>query len=386
MEEAKFNKETYKGLIHLYSRDRYKVTYDVKEKNLSFDAFAEDVKTICEEYYPEEEDVKGVTKALIENLFGYGIITPLIDDEDITDIRIIDENHIRVKKFGERFDADIKFSDREHFDRFIDAVKTRNEVNASTVNAISRFDDDSSSEKYVLRFTMFAPYITATKKPYLIIRKEPKDFYTIDDLANKEKLKTEEPMIPPEIKDMLIERWKMGSMIVAGAMSAGKSYFLNAIKEMTPDSEAMIIIQQVNELSTKKHPDTMFLHSVEGNSESETSYSLGDIAIGALTSDVDRIIIGEIKGKESSDLLHASYTGSKCAGTVHSNSAEEAIDKVVDYALESHKYSKRELMKMMTSFKTVVYLKKFKIEKVVEVCGYDEATENMKYNVLYSRT
>ena len=235
---------------------------------------------------------------------------------------------------------------------------------------------------YLKEYAVDIPFDTGK----VVIRKEPRDFYELDDLCDKNKLHTDEPMFPKEIKNLLIDRWKNGSVLICGAMSSGKTYLLNALKEATPEDEAQIVIQQAEELSNKHHPDTVFLRSVEGGvAESETRYGLEKLTIGALTMDVERVIIGEIKGVEAMYLLNASYTGSTCAGTIHSNCAREGIDKAVDYALEGHKYTKRELMKMMTSFKTVIFLRKFKIEEIVSVEGYDTEKDEIVYKTIYAR-
>ncbi len=383
--EIGFPKETYRGVIKYYTTDNYEIVFDIKNQKKTIEDFKTDINEFIDEYYPEETQKELVIQTVIENLFGYGILTPLIDDEDITDIKILAYNQIRYKKQGKRYTSDIKFSSKQAYKRFIENVATKNKANISNMNALQRFVDNKSLDKYILRFTLNTPFITSDEDYKIIIRKEPRDFYSMDDLSNATVLHTEEPMMPPEIKDLIIERWKNGSVLICGAMSSGKTYLLNALKEETPEYEAQIVIQQADELSNKTHPDTIFLHSVEGNGESDTKYDLGRLSVGALTCDVDRVIIGEVKGDEAMYLLNASYTGSICGATVHSNCAKEGIDKMVDYALISAKYTKRELMKMMTSFKTVIYLKKFKVQEIVAVQGFDDSKEEIIYETLYSR-
>ena len=131
----------------------------------------------------------------------------------------------------------------------------------------------------------------------------------------------------------------------------------------------------------------IFLHSIEGSNESEVKYTLKELSIAGLTMDVEYFIIGEIKGAEACYLLNASYTGQTCAGTIHANDSENAIDKLVDYALDAGTYTKSELMRMMTCFKTVVFMKDFKVQKISEVTGVDNsgATSVLKYKTLYER-
>ncbi len=379
------NKEIYESLHKIYTDEKWDVTKDVQERRKNLNDFKADVEETLAEYFPEVENSDEYVKRLADVLFGYGLISSLIEDEDITDIKILSYNHIRVKKRGKRYTSDVKFKSEDDYNRFIHIVGTKNKVNTSTVNALQKFTDNTSNDKYILRFTLATSFITSDQKFKLAIRKEPRDFYSMDDLSDKTVLKTEEPMFPKEIKDLIIERWKTGSVLICGAMSAGKTYLLNALKEETPEDEAQVVIQEADELSNKTHPDTIFFHSVGGTKESETKYDLGRLSVGALTFDVERIIVGEIKGVEAMYFLNASYTGSICGGTIHSNCAREGIDKIVDYALEGHKYTKRELMKMMTSLKTVIYCKKFKVEEIVSVEGYDSKNEEIIYKTIYAR-
>ncbi len=373
----------------IYTDEKYDLFLSVKRHQISLDNFREDVKQTFLELYPREfpdrDSLDEAVKKVIDSLLGYGIISRLIEDEDITDIKIHSYDLIRYKKFGKRYTSDIRFDSDLAYKRFIENVATKNKANISNVNALQRFVDNKTDDKYILRFTLATPFITSDGNYKLVIRKEPRDFYSMDDLCDEKVLKTKEPMFPKELKDVLIERWRTGSVLICGSMSAGKSYLLNALKEETPEDEAQIVIQQADELSNKTHPDTIFLHSVEGLNESETRYDLGRLTVGALTCDVERVIIGEIKGDEAMFLLNASYTGSICGATAHSNSAKEGIDKVVDYALEGHKYTKKELMKMMTSFKTVIYLKDFMIREIVSVNGYDNEKEEIIYETIYRK-
>lgn len=72
-----------------------------------------------------------------------------------------------------------------------------------------------------------------------------------------------------------------------------------------------------------------------------------------------------------------------CAATVHSESAMTALDKVVDYAKYASDYSKPELMKMVTSFKTIVYIYDFKVIEVVEIVGWDDEKREPIYKTIY---
>ena len=113
------------------------------------------------------------------------------------------------------------------------------------------------------------------------------------------------------------------------------------------------------------------------------SYDLKQISIAGLTMDVDFFIIGEVKGGEALYLLNAAYTGQLCAATIHASSADAAPDKLVDYAMYESRYSRDELMRMLTCFKTLIFMKKFKVCQVFSCDGWDYERRQAVMHKLY---
>ena len=143
-----------------------------------------------------------------------------------------------------------------------------------------------------------------------------------------------------------------------------------------------MVVQQADELTTMFHPDMMFLHSVPPSAESVATYDLEHISIAGLTMDVDFFIVGEIKGAEALYILNAACTGQICAGTIHSTSAMRAPDKLVDYAMYESRYSRNELMRMMDCFKTLVFMKDYKVANVYACKGWNEERRELDYERL----
>lgn len=368
----------YTALMNLYTRgDRSQIIFDVKKKKKSIEDFKNDARRQSKSFFKNEpdEEIESTITELAENLFSYSVLTPLLNDKTISDIKVHDWNRIIIKKNGHKSVSDVKFKSYEHYKRFIENVITRNETNASNVNAIARFTDDDTDPDFIMRFTLVTPYLTTNKNYELIIRKIPKNFYSMDELVKLN-------MMDEKIKNYLISSWNAGSILICGGNSSGKTTMLNALKEEIPYDRSVLVIQQAEELSTKSHPDMIFLHSVEGKGESDTYYDLRELSIAGLTMDVEYFIIGEVKGGEATYLLNASYTGQICAATIHSYNSQTALDKLVDYALYNSSYTKPELMSMLSNFKTVVFMKNFKVAEISEVDGYDG--QKMNYRKVYS--
>ncbi len=311
-------------------------------------------------------------KAFEEYIFGYSRLSALIDDPEISDIRVVSYNRIRVKHRGKRMDSRVAFTSEREYRQFIDYIATKNQVSISNLNAIQRFTDTDSHPGFILRFTLSMPIVNTYHEPYLCIRKVPKDFPKVRDLIDA-------GMMDRETAELLTERFRNGSMLICGGNSSGKTTLLNALKETLPDDMAVLIAQQADELTTHSHPDMMFLHSIPGTAESKVDYDLKHISIAGLTMDVDYFIVGEIKGAEALYLLNAACTGQQCAGTIHSIRADRAADKLVDYAMYESRYSRKELMRMMDCFGTVVFMKHYRVEEIYFCKGWNEERGELDY-------
>lgn len=327
-------------------------------------------------YGVSPEQARDLTGLFEQYIFGYSRISPLIDDRDISDIRIVSHDNIRVKRQGRRMDAGIRFQSEREYRQFVDYVATKNQVNISNLNAIQRFTDSDSHPDFILRFTVSMPLVNTYSEPYLCIRKVPRDFPEMEELIRR-------GMLDQELAELLICRFRGGSTLICGGNSSGKTTLLNALKETLPDDMAILVTQQADELTTKRHPDMMFLHSLPGSGECQVSYDLKNISIAGLTMDVDFFIVGEVKGEEALYLLNAAYTGQLCAATLHAPSADRAVDKLVDYAMYGSRYAREELMKMMECFTTVVFMEKYRVKQVFANRGWNRENREMNYERLY---
>lgn len=364
-------------LVNDYITQKQSVLLQVKKGQMSREDFMEEVKHHVEHYY---ELSRAQKQALLDEfeqyVFGYSILSPLIDDPEVSDIRVVSYDNIRVKRKGVRMDSGVSFSGPKEYRQFVDYVATKNQVNISNLNAIQRFTDQDSHPDFILRFTVSMPLVNTIQEPYLCIRKVPKSFPQMGELIRRE-------MLDRDTAELLVQRFREGSTLICGGNSSGKTTLLNALKETLPDDMAVLVIQQAVELTTRFHPDMMFLHSLPGTGESRVNYDLKDISIAGLTMDVDFFIIGEVKGAEAMYLLNAAYTGQICAATIHAPSADRAPDKLVDYAMYESRYSRDELMKMMDCFHTLIFMEHYKVKQIFSCEGYSREQKSLLYKKLY---
>lgn len=377
--KAESIEQILKNLIVDYTTRKQNALIDMKRGVWDKETFLKDAKNyILTHYAPSSEDAKTILQLFEEYIFGYSKLSPLINDPTISDIRCVSHNNIRIKRNGKRAMADVTFESQDEYEKFVKFTAIKNQVNISNMNAIQRFTDIDSHEDFILRFTITMPVVNTFEVPYLSIRKVPKNFPEMKDLIKV-------GMLDKSLADDLKLRFRRGSTLICGGNSSGKTTLLNALKETLPETLSVLVAQQADELTSKKHPDMMFLHSVPKAGESNTFYDLENISIAGLTMDVDFFIIGEVKGEEAMYLLNASYTGQICAATVHAPDARKGVNKIVDYALYASKYNRNELLKMMECFETIIFMKDYKVEQVVETKGWDEETKDIVYKIVYER-
>lgn len=361
------------NLVNDYITQKQNSLMQMKRGVLGREEFLTEVRGHIETYYYKEQNqIEELLTGFEQYVFGYSRLSPLIDDKEISDIRVVSFDNIRVKKKGQRMDGGIAFDSEKEYRQFVDYVATKNQVNISNLNAIQRFTDTESHPEFILRFTLSMPLVNTYSEPYLCIRKVPKKFPLMKELIQKE-------MLSLETAELLIQRFRQGSTLICGGNSSGKTTLLNALKETLPDDVAILITQQADELTTRFHPDTMFLHSLPGTAESQVKYDLQHISIAGLTMDVDFFIIGEVKGGEALYLLNAAYTGQLCAATIHAPSADRAPNKLVDYAMYESRYSRDELMRMMDCFHTLVFMEHYKVKQIFHCKGWNETAKRLEF-------
>lgn len=367
-------------LVKDYTAIKAPMVMKVRSGTVSREAFLNDVMKHMTDYYVYDEDLFNEALVLFEQyIFGYSYLTPLLDDPDISDVNCIAYDNIQVKRKGVRMDSGVKFNSDEEYRQFVNMTATKNSVSLSNMTAIQRFTDAKTSDDFIFRFTVSSALVASYGDMYLAIRKVPKKFPKLPDLVGA-------GMMGPATARFLMERFRTGSTLICGGNSAGKTTILNALKEGLPDNMRVMVVQQADEITTEKHADMMFMHSIPGTGESAVSYELDDIAVAALTMDVDFFILGEIKGAEAQHVLKAAYSGQLCSATIHAPSAPAALDKITDYALmgvNSRAYTKGDMMKMLAqSFKTVIFMKRYRVAEVCTIKGYDNNSGEALYDTV----
>lgn len=307
---------------------------------------------------------------------GYHVLDPLIQDKEVSDIKIISYDRIRVKRLGKREDSAVCFKSVQELKQFAEFIAAKNQVSISRVHAMQSFTDKSGAQDFILRFNISQSMINSVDTPYIHIRKIPKQKPSLRDL---EKL----GMLSEEQAKYLKKQITKGYILIAGKGASGKTTLLNALLDEIPRDKSVLVIQENEELFSKVHPDMMFQHIMEQKGESKICYGLKELSINALLIDLDYIVIGEIKGGEALYFLNAAYTGHLGLATVHGQNGEAALYKLADYVKYESDYSQEEIRKMLGCISTVCYMRDFKLDTITEVTVDDKG--NLNTRCVYER-
>ncbi len=122
------------------------------------------------------------------------------------------------------------------------------------------------------------------------------------------------------------------SIVVAGAVGAGKTTLLNCLASAIPARERIVTCEEVFELRIAR-PDVVSMQCRQTNLEGEGAVTLRDLVRESLRMRPDRIVVGEVRGAETLDMLLALNSGAAGMTSVHANSAREALRKLTTLPL-----------------------------------------------------
>lgn len=341
--------------------------------------FLEKVEDHLKRNHPNltKTDMKFILEEMYNAVYDYYILTPLINDPNIGDIKVLDTGKIRVKIKGERMTSNLKFDSKEDYENFVEGLAYRHGIDL-TENAMSHFVDTDGNQNFRLRFNISTPYVASNAVSYTHVRKHSKIKPTINQLIA-------DNMLTKELALWFIKQAKKSTGIIfVGKGGSGKTTLMNVLLEYIPFTRSVMVVQDNEELFAEQHPDIMFLHTVEskGIHYDNPVYDLKAISKNGLLVDIDYFVIGEIKGAEALYFLNASATGATCWASLHSSTA--TLDKLADYVMYESKYNRKQALMMLQNLQYVVYIDHYQVKEITKVKPWNEEIENLEYEQIYN--
>jgi len=254
-------------------------------------------------------------KRVIDDAVGLGVLEPLIADHSVTEIMVNGMEDVFIERAGRIERVPTRFTSEAELYQLIDRI-------VSSVNR--RVDESSPMVDARLpggeRVNVIIPPL-ALDGPSITIRRFPQPFRLPDLVARNS--------LPQEAADLLgalvAARF---NILVSGGTGSGKTTFLNALSGMISDRERIITIEDAAELSLQQ-PHVVRLEARPANTEGAGQVTIRDLVRNSLRMRPDRIIVGEVRGGETLDMLQAMNTGHEGSlTTVHANSATDALSRL----------------------------------------------------------
>lgn len=255
---------------------------------------------------------------LIENeINGFGPLTELLEDPSITEIMVNGTNEIYIELEGKIIkDESVSFINDEHIIRTTQRLIQPIGKTIDTTNPMvdARLSDGSRLNAIIEPLSL--------KGPVLTIRKFRSELESIDDFLRKGTLT---PYMARFI-DACVKS-KM-NIIVCGGTGSGKTTLLNVMSSFIADDERIITIEDAAELKLEQQ-HVISLETRGTNYEGTGEVTIRDLVINSLRMRPDRIIVGEVRGKEAFDMLQAMNTGHEGSmTTLHANSPKDALNRL----------------------------------------------------------
>lgn len=324
----------------------------------------------------QEEDVPILMDKLYRSLFQMYIVQDLIEDEDITDIKITSHDSIRVRVKGKAYLCNVTFIDEDDLNRFARAISIRNNI---SLDVPEQTFTDIRDKKYILRFTVSAEYANCVENHYIHIRKISREKLMSEDLIQR-------GMFNEVVRDYLIDCGRTSNgVIFCGPPGSGKTVALNWFLEDAYEQSAEILVIQENDELFCYRKGVMLQHTVTNPMKGQEAIDLEKLGQLALVAGANVFVIGEVKGAEICSAVTLGNSGCRTALTIHSNSSTNAIDKMADLAMRGYAKDINDAKRMMKTFQTIVYLEDFCVKEISEIVGYDDDKKEMIYRAIYRK-
>lgn len=263
---------------------------------------------------PKKEQLR---RELFAAIRGLDILEEVLEQDSVTEIMINGAEYIFLEEYGKIHRWDKKFESKQKLEDIIQQMvaKANRMVNEASPIVDTRLEDGS-------RVNVILPPV-ALNGPIVTIRKFAKEPLTMDKLI-------EIGAITKDAAQFLAKLVQAKyNIFICGGTGSGKTTFLNALTEYIPKQERIITIEDAAELKVYGIENLVRLEvrnkSIEGSGE----ITIRDLIRTALRMRPDRIIVGEVRGAETIDMLQAMNTGHDGSlSTGHGNSVSDMLDRL----------------------------------------------------------
>ncbi len=306
---------------------------------------------------------------IVDEMVGLGPIEPLLHDQTVSDILVNGPDMIYVERRGKLELTSLKFRHNDHVMHVAQRIASSvgRSIDKSNPMLDARLQDGS-------RVNVVIPPL-ALRGPCVSIRKFSRTVLDFNAFVNAGSLS-------PELAAALeiAARCRL-NIIVAGGTGSGKTTLLNALSRMIDHTERIVTIEDAAELKLQQD-HVISLETRPPNIEGRGQVDQRALVRNALRMRPDRIILGEVRGAETFDMLQAMNTGHDGSmSTVHANSARDALARIENMVLmgTGNMPAKSIRSQIASAVDLVVHTERMRdgvrrVTELVEVVGFFEDT------------
>ena len=330
------------------------------------DLIHEVLKEAAEEEYLSLEEQIRLSRRLFYSFRKLDVLQELLEDETVTEIMINGVKDVFVERNGQLYRSDKHFMSEEKLEDVIQQVVagTNRYVNELSPIVDARLEDGSRVNVVLKPVALNGPIMT--------IRKFPKETVTMEQLIGWGSVSEE----AAAFLQMLVKA--KYNIFVSGGTGSGKTTFLNALSDYIPKDERIITIEDNAELQIQGVPNLVRLEARNANLEGEGAVTIRDLIKSALRMRPDRIIVGEVRGEETVDMISSAmlngHSGSMSTG--HANNPLDMLNRLETMMMMGIELPLPAIQRQVASaLDIVIHLgrlrdKSRKVLEITEVLGY----------------
>lgn len=318
-----------------------------------------------------------ISKKLFNAIRGFWILNNIMEDDDVTEIMINGYNKIFIEKKGKIHRCEESFESEEKLNDLIQRIvgKAGREVNQANPIVDTRLPDGSRVNVVLSPISLNGATVT--------IRKFSKNPMTIAKLIEHKSI-TEE--VAKLLENLVKAKY---NIFISGGTGSGKTTFLNALSNFIPKSERIITIEDSAELQIVGIENLVSLETRNSNTSGVGELTIRDLIKSALRMRPERIVVGEVRGKEALDMLQAMNTGHDGSlSTGHANSSIDMLSRLETMVLTGSDGLPIEAVRkqIASSIDIIIHLSRMRdktrrVIEISEICGFEG--NEIKLNKLY---
>ena len=322
-------------------------------------------------------------RMLIERLFlslrrEMDILQPYVEDKSISEIMVNGKDHIFIERNGIPERVKLTFDSTEDLEELIRRIASRVHREINELNPIvdARLSDGSRVNAIYKNIALNGPILT--------IRKFPENVMKMEDMIKSGTITKDEANF---LKALVISGY---NCFICGGTSSGKTTMLNVLSQFIPIHERVVVIEDSAELQIEQVENIVRLECRSANVQGKGEVDMSHLVKASLRIRPDRIVIGEVRGKEVMDMIQALNTGHDGSlSTGHANSIEGMLKRLEAMFLQAADFPVEAIRSQITEgIDVMVHMSRMKdgSRRVLEIAELEGLKDGkIKVNSLFKR-